>query len=204
MVRKTKEEALATRCDILSAAIDVFLARGVVGASLEQVAEVAGVTRGAVYWHFKNKVEIFEELYAELHSSFIESIVSDLDKNHPEPLLQLKALCIELILDLERNPRKADILKIMLLRCEFSGDLQHLADKQTENQAKNIRLLANFFKRAITNGQLSKDCNPNIMAVSVICFLTGVSYEYLRFPSTINIKSHTEKLMTQFFNGFGV
>lgn len=62
MARKTKEEALETRNRILEAAVEVFLEKGVSQAGLEVIAEKAGVTRGAVYWHFKNKADIFEAL----------------------------------------------------------------------------------------------------------------------------------------------
>ncbi len=59
MVRRTKEESLETRRAIIDAARDVFVAHGVTQTSLEQIAEAAGVTRGAIYWHFADKAELF-------------------------------------------------------------------------------------------------------------------------------------------------
>jgi TetR/AcrR family acrAB operon transcriptional repressor len=55
MARATKEEALETRNRIIDAAEEVMFARGVAQTSLADVADAAGVTRGAIYWHFKNK-----------------------------------------------------------------------------------------------------------------------------------------------------
>lgn len=57
-MRRTKEDAELTKQTILKAAVDVFTERGVAKASLEEIARKADVTRGAVYWHFKNKMEI--------------------------------------------------------------------------------------------------------------------------------------------------
>ena len=54
-MRKTKQEALQTRNNLLEAALIVFYDRGVAQASLDEIAKTAGVTRGALYWHFKNK-----------------------------------------------------------------------------------------------------------------------------------------------------
>ena len=54
-MRKTKEEAQQTRCNLLAAALTVFYHRGVAHTSLDEIAKAAGVTRGALYWHFKNK-----------------------------------------------------------------------------------------------------------------------------------------------------
>ena len=58
-MRKTKEEAYQTRCNLLVAALSVFYERGVAQASLDEIAKAAGVTRGALYWHFKNKEDLF-------------------------------------------------------------------------------------------------------------------------------------------------
>ena len=61
-MRRTKEDAEKTRCAILAAAEQLFLERGVAHTSLEQIARHAGVTRGAVYWHFQNKAHLFHEM----------------------------------------------------------------------------------------------------------------------------------------------
>ena len=58
-MRKTKEEAQQTRSNLLNAALNVFYERGVSKASLDEIAKTAGVTRGALYWHFKNKEDLF-------------------------------------------------------------------------------------------------------------------------------------------------
>ena len=59
MVRKTREDALATRDALLTAALQTFRERGVAHTRLSDVAARAGVTRGAIYWHFKDKAELF-------------------------------------------------------------------------------------------------------------------------------------------------
>ena len=63
MARRTKAEAEETRQRILDAAERLFFVDGVSRTSLELIANAAGVTRGAIYWHFKNKVELFEALH---------------------------------------------------------------------------------------------------------------------------------------------
>jgi AcrR family transcriptional regulator len=61
--RMTQEERRAqTRDAVLAAAGRVFARRGFHGASLDAIAEDAGVTRGAVYYNFADKEELFLEL----------------------------------------------------------------------------------------------------------------------------------------------
>ncbi|MBY0410356.1 MAG: TetR family transcriptional regulator, partial [Burkholderiaceae bacterium] len=57
MARRTKEDANATRTRLIDAAESVFLQKGVSRASLNDIARAAGTTRGAIYWHFKDKVD---------------------------------------------------------------------------------------------------------------------------------------------------
>lgn len=62
MARRTKEDAEVTRNRLLDAALEVFHAKGVGGASLLDVAQAASLTRGAIYWHFKDKADLFDAM----------------------------------------------------------------------------------------------------------------------------------------------
>ena len=62
MARRTKEDAEATRNALLDAAERVFYDKGVSRASLDDIAREAGTTRGAIYWHFKDKADLFNAM----------------------------------------------------------------------------------------------------------------------------------------------
>lgn len=62
MVRRTKQDAELTRNSLLDAAQEVFYAKGVAGASLAEIAKAASLTRGAIYWHFKDKADLFDAM----------------------------------------------------------------------------------------------------------------------------------------------
>jgi TetR/AcrR family transcriptional regulator, acrAB operon repressor len=62
MARRTKEDAEITRSRLLDAAEEVFYEKGVGGASLLDVAQAASLTRGAIYWHFKDKADLFDAM----------------------------------------------------------------------------------------------------------------------------------------------
>ena len=67
MARRTKEDAQRTRDRILDMAEREFLRRGVSRTSLQDIATAAGTTRGAIYWHFKSKNDLY---FALLDSRF--------------------------------------------------------------------------------------------------------------------------------------
>ena len=77
----------------------------------------AGVTRGAVYWHFKNKLDIFRALHEQLYISFSEQIFNGI-KDDPEcPLKSLKELCVDLLVELETTEKKRKVLAIFFIKC---------------------------------------------------------------------------------------
>lgn len=203
MARKTKEDAEATREAILYAASVVFVERGVAKASLEQIAAEAGVTRGAVYWHFKNKKEIVWALYEQLYTPFTERLLEDLEKDHPQPLEQLQELCTMLLLDIGDNEQKNRALTIFFLKCDYSDELAGILDCQNKRKEESIKLFSHYFDRAKKKGHISEDMDSKILTVSLISYLTGLVYEYLRNPKIYNLKKHGALLIERFFTGVG-
>jgi AcrR family transcriptional regulator len=75
MKRLTRDESRArTRARLIDAAGEVFLRRGFEGASLEEIAEEAGYTRGALYSNFRDKDEVFLEVVEEHFTQEVGSV----------------------------------------------------------------------------------------------------------------------------------
>ncbi|MEF7066516.1 TetR family transcriptional regulator, partial [Escherichia coli] len=90
MARKTKQEAQETRQHILDVALRLFSQQGVSSTSLGEIAKAAGVTRGAIYWHFKDKSDLFSEIW-ELSESNIGELELEYQAKFPgDPLSVLR------------------------------------------------------------------------------------------------------------------
>ena len=89
-MRKTKAEAQKTRQYLLNAALEVFYRTGVTRSSLQAVAQEAGVTRGALYWHFKNKEDLFEALFEQHFAIFLSLLNDDTLHTGQNALTQLR------------------------------------------------------------------------------------------------------------------
>lgn len=61
-MRRTKEAALETRAKILESALDIFSEKNFSNASLTEIAANVGLTKGALYWHFRNKNDLLLRL----------------------------------------------------------------------------------------------------------------------------------------------
>src|SRR4029077_18964463 len=105
MARRTKEEALETRSRILDAAERVFYDKGVANASLEEIAAAAEVTRGAIYWHFKDKAELFDAMMQRVVLP-VEAMLEGADCcEQANPLDLLRAATVDVLLRCARDPR---------------------------------------------------------------------------------------------------
>ena len=114
-MRRTKEDAEKTRHAILAAAEQLFLERGVAHTSLEQIARHAGVTRGAVYWHFQNKAHLFHEMLNQVRLP-LEPLAQQLAAVDGLSSLQLlRDLCIEAMANLVLDEQRRRILTLSLI-----------------------------------------------------------------------------------------
>ena len=174
-MRRTKEEAEQTRASLLEAAETLFLQNGVAHTSLEQIARAAGVTRGAVYWHFQNKADLFHALLTQvrLPPEQLTERLRSCDQQHP--LKPMRDMCIEAIESLTQNPKKRTILTILLHRCEFTDELR---PAQERHQAFIETIIGQFteqFKKAEQHGLL----HPHTSALQAAYTLHTVTHGLL-------------------------
>jgi len=74
---RRRRDLVRTRAALLDAAAEVFARRGLDAATLEEIAEVAGFTRGAVYHHFASKDELFLAVIARQDEELLAGFGAD-------------------------------------------------------------------------------------------------------------------------------
>jgi AcrR family transcriptional regulator len=70
-----------TRAALVTAARHVFATRGFEGASLDEIAEAAGYTRGAIYRHFANKEDLFFAVGQAFNTEVLDTFADQLDRD---------------------------------------------------------------------------------------------------------------------------
>lgn len=179
MARKTKAEAAATREALLDAAEEVFLDKGVARTSLEQIARHAGMTRGAVYWHFRNKADLFQAMLNRVRMPFQELVEEIGDPGLAEaPLEAIRLACLSGFERLER-PRYRRVHAILIHHCEVFGDIDPLA-MQNEMAEESCGALRDYLQCAARLGQLRTDLSPELAAKLLQSMLGGLFHDWLR------------------------
>jgi TetR/AcrR family acrAB operon transcriptional repressor len=198
-MRKTKEEADITKQSILDAAVKLFSEHGVAKTSLEKIAKAAGVTRGAVYWHFSSKQDIFEALHDQLHSPFIQVITDGLEAVSPNAIEQLQVVCTELLIELEQNKMKKKIATLFLLRCDYSDEFAQSKERYNVKKKQKNGTLSRYFDKAIKQGVLPENTDSMLLTIGISAYLRGIAVEYLEDPDAFSMQDNAAKLIGMYF-----
>ncbi|QEY24360.1 multidrug efflux system transcriptional repressor MtrR [Neisseria animalis] len=120
-MRKTKIEALKTKEHLMLAALEVFYQKGVARASLNEIAQTAGVTRGALYWHFKNKEDLFDSLFQRVCNDIEEYLEKDLECSDGDHLSTLRLTLLKFFERVENNTVHKKFYTVLFTKCEYTA-----------------------------------------------------------------------------------
>ncbi|WP_027967515.1 TetR family transcriptional regulator [Halomonas halocynthiae] len=194
MARRTKADAKATREALLDAAEELFFQRGVACSSLEQIARHASMTRGAVYWHFRNKADLFTAMIERVRMPFHE-LVSEASAAHPHtsPLAAIQLGCEYGFQRLEK-PRYMRVHAIVVHRCEVFSDID---PREIQNTMVRdcFNALKDYLEDASQQGLLKPDIDPLTAALLLQAVLSGIFHNWLRDPQAHSIYEQGSKLV---------
>lgn len=175
MVRKTKEDAEQTRRTIIDAARRVFHECGVVRSSLDKIARAAGVTRGAVYWHFKDKAELFfamrEDVFAPMVARTDGLLFSD---DFDDPLDAIEASLIEFFRALDEGSLVREVFEILISRCEYVDEFAAVQEEVGRPALEFLGKIEQVYGRAAARGTLRAGIDPLAAARDTWAFTSGV------------------------------
>lgn len=194
MARRTKEQSNGTRHKIVESAIFEFAENGFHNASLSAICDRAGVTRGAFYFHFKNKMDIFcfiwnetiqiiNDIQLESEHKYIDApldAISDLLKRHFNliQLVPMYKLRIKIIFEIQSGNKAFD--GFFRDKRKLSVDHQHWLNKQLLKSAEL--------------GLISQCPDVNKLALVINSYFIGVIENYFLNANCMNIKMNQQNV----------
>jgi TetR/AcrR family acrAB operon transcriptional repressor len=179
-MRRTKAEAAETRDAILTAAEHVFLERGLTQSTLMEIAGHAGVTRGAIYFHFHDKLDIFQALINRTRFPHEEIMLQAAACDHPNPLYVLEQSILTALELFITNERQQNLCTIIHQRCEYVGEIAPLVEHLKEARANVLSLFTGLLEVAERRGELSSAWTSLSAAQILLAVLGGLLNEWLR------------------------
>lgn len=200
MARRTRAEAEETRSAILDAAEREFLARGVSRTTLDHIARSADVTRGAIYWHFKDKSDVFSAMIDRVRlplTELADRVRSEMVER--DPLSLCERMCKLVLARLAEDERYRNVYTILFTRCEFVAESNPAVDRQLQLEREVVAQLKESFRRARELGHLKTSVEPCLAALSLFTFLQGLFLCWLRQPALFDPRVDGEIMLERFF-----
>jgi AcrR family transcriptional regulator len=199
-LRKTKAETEQTKEAIVLAAEDLFSEHGYEKVSLEDIASAAGVTRGAVHWHFKNKQGLLLEIRSriEMPMEHLHNLmISDSCK---DPLQALADTLRKSLREFQNDPKLRKLTKIVF-KFEYSGEREESGGKSPEQRAREV--LTDVLRNAQERASFSVPWTPESGALAFVGMLSGLLAEWVRDETEFELIPEAEDVLMSVLDIWG-
>ncbi len=201
MARRTKEEAQETRNRILDFAEHVFGEKGVSRTTLADLAKAAGVTRGAIYWHFRNKSDLFEAMMARVTLPMEEMAQRAGDTNLKDPLGYVRSCALNVLERLASDPQCQRVFDIVCHKCEYVDEMAPQKARHLECRAECLNEIETGFVNAIRKGQLPPGVNARRAAISLHALIDGLIANWVLDPQYHPLAADAENIVDGYLGG---
>jgi TetR/AcrR family acrAB operon transcriptional repressor len=205
MVRRTKADALATRNSLLDAAEHLFQAHGVSRTSLNEIATTAGTTRGAIYWHFKDKADLFKAMMERatlpLQTGFPneEIPVTEL----PAPLHSLRAGLRNVLHQMATDERLRRVFEVVTFQVEYNSDMAAVREWHLHMRNRHLALSMQILAEAADRAGLKLPLPLHSATLGLHFVMDGLKRNWLLDPKAFDLETVGEQTMDAYLKGLG-
>jgi TetR/AcrR family acrAB operon transcriptional repressor len=204
MARRTKEDALATRHALLDAAERVFQAKGVAGTSLNDIAVAAGTTRGAIYWHFKDKADLFNAMMDRVALPLQEALSHMDQAGAGDPLPALRAAIRLAFQKTVHDPLVRRAFEVATHKVEYVDSLcavreRHLRVRDAWMEGFRAALLRSASARGVKLAMPAATAAHGLQALA-----DGLIQNWLLDPQAFDLEAVGGKAVDAYLRGLGL
>lgn len=203
MVRRSKEDALATRNSLLDAAERAFLAQGVAGTSLNDIAVEAGTTRGAIYWHFRDKADLFNAMMQRVVMPLQFAMASTEEAEGQEAIALLRAGLRTAFHQTATDPHTRRVFEIATQRVEYVDSLCEVRARLLEMRDGSVAR----FRDALIRGARARGLRlpfPAAQAAQGLqALVDGLIQNWLLDASAFDLEKAGVKAVDAYLRGLG-
>jgi TetR/AcrR family acrAB operon transcriptional repressor len=201
MARRTKADAQATRHQILDAAEAEFLARGVAHTRLQDVAGAAGVTRGAIYWHFQDKAELFNAMMERALLPCEGAAERAQQTAGDDPMAQLSEMAIAPLRVLAESEQVQRVFRIAMHQTEYTAELAPVQERYLEGSGEFQLQLVDALERARAQGLLREGLPIKAVALGLFALIDGLMHHWTLRPGGFDLVGCGEPAVRNYIEG---
>ena len=204
MARRTKEEALATHHQLLDAAERVFAEKGVSRTSLQDIAQAAGVTRGAIYWHFTNKADLFNAMMARIILPMEQALQQIGHDAAQDPLLELQRSLLDTMRKIATDDRTRLVFEVATLKVEYVDELLVIKDRHVQAHADGKREIQRSLQEAADRRGMRLQMPVSAAAQGLQALVVGLIHTWLLAPQVFELVPVAEVAIEAYLAGLGL
>lgn len=187
MARRTKEEAAATRDSILDAAEKLFVEQGVSRTTLQHIATEAGVTRGAIYWHFDDKGALFNAMM-DRATLPLEAEMQVLDEvESGDPLSDLRDYLLAVLRRTVEEPGARRVFEIATLKVEFVDEMDPVRRRRQTNMGNWMARAERRIRLACEKKLIGCEVEPHTVALAMWIMIDGLIRNWMFDPESFDL-----------------
>lgn len=199
-MKRTKEEAEITRQTVMEAALKVFSRMGYATARLEDIAEEAGVTRGAIYHHFSNKRDLYLTMLEEMWMRVMPVMMSAVDEGGT-PLQILRRSFGRKLRYAEEDELWRAINELYLLKTALLPELEEALQKKRDGMFQAFQMIEQIICQAIEQGEVRPDVDARKAAIAYYGLQDGLLALWLMDPTQFSLTTQAEASAEIFIRG---
>jgi TetR/AcrR family acrAB operon transcriptional repressor len=187
MARRTKSDALVTRNKILDCAENLFVRQGVSRTTLQQIAMEAGVTRGAIYWHFQDKVAVLDAMLQRAKMPVEHAMQTLETADTDDPLGDLKDYAMVVFRLTESDASSRRVFEIVTLKIEYLDEMTALRDRRAELASRWMASAERNIRLAMRSGKARCNVHPHAAALGLWVLIDGLLRAWLMAPESFSL-----------------
>ena len=201
MPRRTKQDAERTRARILDMAEREFQRRGVSRTSLEQIARAAGVTRGAVYWHFRNKADLFNAMLNRVTLPLEAEILKSGERTLDDPVAQIRNSYVAALRATVADPQARRVFEVALFMVEHGHALRGVHERRLAGLRNRVANVERGLRRAARLGLWKSALPARAAAQGVEALVDGLISNWMIDPQAFDLVRVGEQALDAYLRG---
>jgi TetR/AcrR family transcriptional regulator, acrAB operon repressor len=200
MARRTKEEAQETRNRILDTAEKVFVKKGVSNTSLARLAQAAGLSRGAIYWHFRNKADLFDAMMRRVVLPMEEMAARAGDEQLDDPLEHVRSCAINVLHHLTTDSQCQRVFEICCHKVEYVNEMAQVRERHIQARNNCLNHMERGLRNAASKGLLAASVDPRSAAVGLHALVDGLIVNWVLDPAYLPLARDAKTLVDRYIN----
>ncbi len=161
------------------AALETFYRKGIARTSLNEIAQTAGVTRGALYWHFKNKEDLFDALFQRICDDIENCMAKDTESAEGQSWAVFRRTLLHFFERLQSNDIHYKFHSILFLKCEHTEQNEAVIAIAKKHQSLWREKIVAVLTDAVQQKALADNLDTDMAVIFIKSSLDGLIWRWL-------------------------